>query len=67
MPFVVTGNGQNGPVRREHATAQQAVVDAEALMEAGASDVRLQDPTGEIYGPAELHLLYFARGRLDTR
>ena len=66
MPFFVTGNGPDGPVRREYGSAWQAILDALALMRQGVSDVQLHDATGKAYSPTELQQLLNVRGRFDT-
>jgi hypothetical protein len=63
MSFIVTGAGQDGPVRYEHADAKEAIKDAVALIDQGKSDVRLEDPTGRVSKSIELHLLVRAQER----
>jgi hypothetical protein len=65
MMFVVTGNGQNGPVRREYASGKAAFLDATTLIDQGTNQVRLQDPTGNAYGPTALSVVFDARGNFD--
>ena len=62
MMFIVTGDGENGPVSVTCASASASLERARALADQGVRDV-LIDADGQEYAPADFHRLFVEPGR----
>jgi hypothetical protein len=65
MMFIVTGDGEHGPVSTTCETAVSAIQQARNLADRGARNV-LIDADGQEYAPAEFKRLFVEPGPVGT-
>lgn len=66
MIFIITGEGENGPVSVTCETPVAALTRARLLSDEGIRDV-LIDADGQEFAPADFNRLFVEKGRADAQ